>query len=111
MEILRKRGYKPIKDIVKDVLKNLNLDKRLDESRIFENWNNIVGKEISKHALPDKIYKNVLYVKVESSAWMAELNTFFKTKLLASVKRHTGLKQIKDIKFRIGDLGTEEGKN
>lgn len=104
----QERGYKPIKDIVRDVLKDLDLEKRLDESRIFEKWDDIVGKEISKHAFPDKVYKNVLYIKVESSAWMAELNTFFKAKLMSSLKKHTGLKKIRDIKFRIADLGTKK---
>ncbi|MCK9555050.1 DUF721 domain-containing protein [bacterium] len=106
--MLQERGYKPIKDIVRDVLKDLDLEKRLDEATVFEKWDDIVGKEISKHAFPDKVYKNVLYIKVDNSAWMAELNTFFKAKMLSSLKKHTGLKKIKDIKFRIADFGTKE---
>jgi len=104
-----KRGYEPIGSIVQKALKRINLDKRLEESKIFEEWDEIVGKEISQHAVPDKIYKNILFVSVDSPVWMSELNTFFKSKILDSLREKTGLRSIKNIRFRVSDF--VKGKN
>lgn len=53
---------------------------------ILSGWNDIVGPQVAEHARPLKMAKGVLFIEVDSSAWLHQLNTFAKPVLLNTLK-------------------------
>ena len=45
-----------------------------DEAKVFQHWKAAVGPEIAKRAQPRSMRNQVLFVEVEHSAWITELN-------------------------------------
>jgi predicted nucleic acid-binding Zn ribbon protein len=93
-----------IGDVLEGLLKKLGLQKKLQEARMVQDWPRIVGDKIARHSRPVAMKRKVLYVNVDSSVWLAELNNFFKGKILDKVNEELGEKRIRDIRFRIGDI-------
>lgn len=68
---------------------------------IREEWEKIVGREISMHARPKKFVRGIITVEVDSPAWLHELKNFGKKTLLKTLKSRWNW--IKDIRFKTGD--------
>ena len=92
-----------IKSIVKDVLKDI-LDKReqCPGGCVESIWSQSATKKISRHT-KYKFFKNgKLYINVENSAWLYELNSK-KAAMLKKLKKISKNKII-DLRFKIGDI-------
>lgn len=64
---------------------------------ILSGWKDLVGQEVAEHAKPLKMAKGVLFVEVDSSSWLHQLNTFAKPVLLNTLKQRWPW--IREIKF------------
>ncbi len=47
--------------------------KMLKQYALFSQWSSIVGEDVAEHATPLKTMKNVLWLEVENSVWMQQL--------------------------------------
>ncbi|MCX6383705.1 MAG: DUF721 domain-containing protein, partial [Actinobacteria bacterium] len=47
---------------------------KLNSCRIFNYWEEIVGKEIAKNTKPKKLKDKVLYISTVNPIWASELN-------------------------------------
>ncbi len=47
--------------------------KMLKQYALFSQWSSIVGEDVAEHATPLKIMQNVLWLEVENSVWMQQL--------------------------------------
>ena len=68
------KEFEDIRSIIEDVIENLNMKGKLNISKIFNYWEEIVGTEISKKAKPIKVTASVLYISVTTSTWANELS-------------------------------------
>jgi predicted nucleic acid-binding Zn ribbon protein len=94
----------PLENILKDVIKNLSR-KRPGEEEIGDAWAKAAGEAAARHSRPVSFRKSVLVVNVDGSSWLYELTTQ-KRGILATLERDLkGKKRVKDIRFRIGDIG------
>ncbi|HPD18399.1 MAG TPA: DUF721 domain-containing protein [Candidatus Goldiibacteriota bacterium] len=89
-----------IRDIIEDFIKKTNIMETIESDFIFENWEKIVGKDISKMASPIKLYKDKLFINVENSVIMEEMN-YRKKELINKINLVFKDKKIKDIIFKI----------
>lgn len=48
-------------------------NEQLDLHSVFLRWNDLVDSDIANHCQPLKIVKNVLWIEVENSAWLQQL--------------------------------------
>jgi len=70
---MRRSNTQKLNEILKDYLKETNLDKKLTEIELINSWEEIVGKEIARRT--DKIYikGKKLFVQLSSSIVRNEL--------------------------------------
>ena len=63
-----------IKQALDDMVNNLKLKSKLDESRIRQLWVEVMGKPIAKYTTKVSLSKSKLYVQVSSAALKQELH-------------------------------------
>ena len=58
-----KKSFIHLKEVIDDLFTSSALSINLDDVRIWEVWDHVVGKRVAKHARPSQINKGVLVVK------------------------------------------------
>jgi len=85
------------------MLKARGLGSRLDEYRVFGQWEKSVGPVIARHAQPQTVRGKKLTLVVDSPAWMQQLS-LLKPQIVEKVNRNLGKETIKDIMLRLGEV-------
>lgn len=87
----------PLADTLRQLLKKKHYGKAIKQQQIFENWPKLVGNALAKKTKPKRIAQNTLWVAVEHSSWIQELQ-FLKEPLLnklAKLYPHSGIQKIR----------------
>jgi len=87
-----------LKDALAAFLKDNNLESKLQETRVINAWEEVVGKLIARHTDQMQIKDRVLYVKVDSAALREELS-YQRSKLVKNLNKAAGVEAIDDIRF------------
>lgn len=97
-----KSKLNPASDVLQCLLKDSKsaLADGFTRWRLEKEWPAIVGESIAQHSLPVGYRKGVLYLWVEHSAWIQELN-FFKPNIMCKVNEYLGASYARDIKFTL----------
>jgi predicted nucleic acid-binding Zn ribbon protein len=85
---------------LRNLFREKNWQQQLDRHQIFLVWQDVVGKEIAAHAVPDLIRGKVLWLKVSDSIWMQQLH-LEKRNLLAAINERLEKEELQDIRFRL----------
>ena len=85
------------------LLKARGLGSRLDEYRVFGQWEKSVGPVIARHARPQIVRGKKLTLIVDSPAWMQQLS-LLKPQIIEKVNAKLGRETIKDITLRLGEV-------
>ncbi len=93
------KEFEDIGSIIGDVVENLNMKRKLNISRIFNCWEEIVGTEIYKKAKPKKVTAGVLYMSVTTSTWANELS-LMSGQLIEKINSFIGEEVVKSIRFK-----------
>lgn len=96
----RKNKIIDIGTLLSDLFENRKWKQNLNRHRIFEFWNEAVGKDISNHAQPKVIRGNVLWVDVTDSVWMQQLH-LMKEQLCGVLNKKLGDDGVVDIRFNL----------
>jgi len=86
-----------LSDIIENYIKEKKLKSKLNSSKIFNYWEEIVGKEIAKNSKPEKLKNKILYISTSNPIWATELsllsqelikkiNEFLKEEAVTSLK-------------------------
>ena len=67
---MRRNDPKPVGDILAELVKTTDLGKKLQQARIWDQWERIAGKNLAKHGRPHAIRDATLIVEVDSTVWM-----------------------------------------
>ncbi len=89
------------------LLKARGLGSRLDEYRVFGQWEKSVGPVIARHAQPLTVRGKKLMLVVDSPAWMQQLS-LLKPQIVEKVNTALGKETIKDITLRLGEVESRE---
>ena len=102
---MEKKHTKPktIDSILKDVIKKLSGKNRITAEEMARVWEQAAGERAAAHTKPVSIKKSVLTINVDDSGWLYEL-TIKKKDLLKKMEGKTGSKQLKGLRFRIGEI-------
>jgi len=87
-----------IKQAIEQLLKAYRLDDKMNEVRLINSWEKVVGKLISKHTTNLYIKKKKLFVSLDSAALKTELS-YSKEKIIEMLNNEVGQKTINDIFF------------
>ena len=111
--IMRKRTYQygdqSLQATFAGIIRDKDWETKFDQHRVFLVWSEIVDSETGAHARPLKIVNDVLWVEVDNSAWVQQLQ-FKKLELLDLLNHHLRVSYFTDIRcatFKL-DLQTME---
>lgn len=87
-----------IKEAIKQLMKAYRLDDKMNELRLINSWEKVVGKLISKHTTNLYIKNKKLFVRLDSAALKTELS-YSKEKIIGMLNQEVGEKVIDKIVF------------
>jgi len=87
-----------LSNVIRKIIKNSKLSNRLDNIKVIEIWEEIIGKNLQKYVIDSKVFNNKLYIKLKSSTLRNEL-IFKKTELIDKINNNFGKVIINDIIF------------
>lgn len=64
----------PVEQVLQQVVARLGLSRKLDDYRIWQAWDEVVGSTIARNAQPVRLNEKRLVVAVRNSSWMHELS-------------------------------------
>jgi len=94
-----KNSIQSLGDALRSLVHSLGIEKQVDQYRVFDLWNGVVGEQVAKVAVPERIHNGTLIVKVSNAPWRSEL-TFRKREILEKIHEATQSQSISDITFR-----------
>jgi predicted nucleic acid-binding Zn ribbon protein len=97
---------KPVRSILEDALKGLEIDVHLKTYSIWGAWKEIVGESVALHAQPHAIRNQILFVHVSHPTWVQQLQ-FLKSALIDKINTFLGETLIRDIRFHLGKIESE----
>ena len=100
----REEDKRSVDDILQGLIRINGWQKQLDLYSIFSKWSELVAGDISEHARPVKIERDVLWLEVENSSWMAEFS-YYKLDILERVNDSLSLGRIRDVKMALPKKG------
>ncbi len=94
-----KRG-KPVHigEVIAKLQQTTSLGANLEQARIWENWEQIVGVHLARHCRPHNIKDNQLRIAVQSPVWMHKLS-YQKWDLLRRINYMAGKELVSDVFF------------
>ncbi len=96
---MRKVNTQSLSEILHQVLKEQNLDEKLNEQRLLDAWPALLGIGVSQYTTKLYIRNKVLNVHLSSAVLRAEL-MMSREKLVQALNKHVGEVVILDIMFR-----------
>jgi len=94
----RKKNEEPIKDVIQRLLETYKLHGRINNAKIIDNWEKMMGKTIAKHTTGLYIKQGILYVRINSASLKQEM-FLHKKKIKQIVNNFVGSNHIDDISF------------
>ena len=91
--------FKPVKNLLHDVIANKGWANKLLEARMPEIWNASVGDVIAKSTRVKKFENGCLFINADSSTWRAEL-LLRKNQLIEKLNDSIGERAIEDLIIR-----------
>ena len=92
----RKGGTQGIAEAMKGYISRAGLKSRMEQTGVIEDWDRLVGTQIARVTVPERITKEgTLFVRVASAAWMQELQLMTPTVLAKLRERTTAIKEIR----------------
>ena len=93
---MRGNNNRKVGDIIKKLMKNPKLSDRLDKLDAIDIWKEIIGDQLCKYIINQKIYKGILYVELKSAVVRNELS-YKKSTFISKINKKIGKKLISDI--------------
>ena len=79
------------------------LDESIIIGKVRSSWKDIAGELLAAHSIPDRIYKNILFVSVDHPVYSNEL-AFMKNLIIKKINGEFDSAVIKDVKLEIKKL-------
>lgn len=83
-------------DIINQLKRTTTLGKSLEIARIWEDWEDLVGKQLAEHSRPQTVRDMQLRIEADSAVWMHKLS-FQKWTIIKRVNRMARKELINDI--------------
>jgi len=90
--------------IISRLLSGSKWAEQVRDSRVFQIWNSVVGPAIARHAQPNALRRGKLFVYVDSSAWLAQLDRYLKPSIIKKLNGKLDKKVVTNIIFRSGEV-------
>jgi predicted nucleic acid-binding Zn ribbon protein len=96
---VRRSGPVPASAALKDLARQLGITRALAEYEALTSWEEVVGEQVARVTIPERIERGILYIAVASPSWRTEL-TMRRLEIAEKMNRSIGQKVVKEIRFR-----------
>ena len=86
----------PLKAAIEEFLDKFHLRDKLNQAKVLQAWEKVVGEMVARNTSQLHIRKKVLYVKVNSAALRNEL-LFARNKIMNALNKEAGAVVIEEI--------------
>jgi hypothetical protein len=93
----------PITRVLDETLRNLGMEVKLKQHGVWTLWGEVVGSAISAHAQPSVVRGGRLFVAVEDSLWLHQLN-YLKHQILVELNNKLGKAALREMVLRVGEV-------
>lgn len=93
---MKRKAVQPISDILKDYLKEKNLNKGLLENRAVSYWPKVLGPTVARSTQRIYMYNGTLYVQLNSSVLRNEL-LMWKDKIIRNLNQAIGEEIVQEV--------------
>ena len=93
---MKRKKLEGVGDILAQMKKKTELGKHLEHAEIWEQWPDIVGEAVAKHARPKSIKDLQLRIEVDSAVWMHKIN-YRKWQILKRINKLARKELVSDI--------------
>ena len=90
----------PLKEVLKKFVKTMKIESKLNEVRLKERWNEMVGEHIAKHTTEIRLYGKKLFVTLDSAPLRQELN-YSKGIILKNINEEFDGRVIEEVVIRL----------
>lgn len=99
----RKKSAKPqaIASLIAGAFRGKPLERRLEETKIWQIWDRAVGSQLASKAKPTRFNSGLLTVAVSSAPWMQQLN-FMKRDIAQRLNQMLGKELVREIYLKPG---------
>lgn len=89
-------------NLLPQLSKHRGWEEQLDMHSLFVRWSELVDRDVSMHCKPLKIIKKVLWVEVENSAWLQQLQ-FQTVPLLDILNNALHISRLEGLRFCVAE--------
>ncbi len=101
--------FQSISSLMQSLIQEMGLQKEMDLYRLETHWEEVVGRPVASHTVPDKIYFHTLSLLVDSAPWMHQLS-FFKKEIIEKANHFLGQPVIREVHFKMAPIPRRSGK-
>jgi len=102
----RSRKTENIANTLPEIMRDKGWERKLDQHRVFLDWDDLVDETTAAHSQPLKVVKDVLWLEVENSSWMNQLQ-YQKYYLLETLNQYLKISHFSDIRFAVEEKKKE----
>jgi predicted nucleic acid-binding Zn ribbon protein len=92
-------------DAIDVLMKKIGLSEPHWLETLSNDWVQIVGEGVGRHARPGRVDGTILYVFVDSSVWLNELKRYGHKEMLAAIQKRFGHSRINSIRLQLDPDG------
>jgi predicted nucleic acid-binding Zn ribbon protein len=96
---MRKSNTQPIENVIREYLKEMNIDQKLKEVGVVSQWEKLMGKTVAVRTSQIYIRNHILYIHVTSSVLKNEL-LMMRQAIIEKINEQAGEKIVEQIVIR-----------
>lgn len=95
---MKKRENNQVKlgDALKELMDQYQLNAKINEIKIYEAWDQLLGNTIANHTVSKQLFGSRLLIKLDNAALRSELS-FSKAKLVKSLNEAVGVEMVTEL--------------
>jgi len=97
----------PLRSILEETLRRLELEGPLRNHLVIHRWREIVGEPLASQTHPRQVRNRILFLDVSHPTWMQQLQ-FLKASLIEKINAFLKEPLIAEIRFRLGEIPPTE---
>ena len=102
---MRNKGTRPVSEVLDDYFGRHGLIRRVQQASVVNDWERLVGPLVAKVTAPQSVDRDgTLRVRVQSPAWMQELQLMSPTIIRELAQQG---RRIKRIRWMLGTVGEQ----
>ena len=92
-----------ISDILNSALSKYRPAMDMEMTRIWDIWDDTMGKPIAMNAKPDSFKDGILFINVSSSSWIHQLK-FLEKEMILNINKQLEHISVKQLRYKIGKI-------